>query len=319
MPDPRRVVVTGGAGFIGSHLVEALVRRGADVTALDDLSSGRADNLAAVADRVELVKLDLARDDARPVLAGADAVFHLAGYADIPRSVKEPRLDFEKNALGTLNLLEAVREAAPSARVLFASSAAVYGVGSDRPLREDDPPAPAAPYGVSKLAAERYVDVYARLYGLRSASLRLFPVYGPRLRAHVVYDLMRKVRDDPSELRIEGDGTQVRDFVHVTGAVEAFLTVAERAPLGGEAYNVASGEPVTIRDLAGLICERMGKSPRFVYTGLVASGVSQRWSADLSRLRTLGYQAPLGLAEGLADTVRWFEQDGSPVYLFQNK
>jgi len=309
-PDPGRVVVTGGAGFIGSHLVEELLRRGARVVVVDDLSSGRAGNLATVAGRVELVRLDLAREDARAALTGADAVFHLAGYADIPRSVKEPRLDFEKNALATLNVLEAVREAAPAARLLFASSAAVYGVGSDRPLREDDPPAPAAPYGVSKLAAERYVDVYARLYGLRSASLRLFPVYGPRLRAHVVYDLMRKVRDDPAELRIDGDGTQVRDFVHVSGAVEAFLTVAERAPLGGEVYNVASGEPVTIRELATMICERMGTRPRFVYSGLVASGVSQRWSADLSRLRALGYRSPMSLANGLRGTAEWFRREG---------
>jgi nucleoside-diphosphate-sugar epimerase len=135
-------------------------------------------------------------------------------------------------------------------------------------------------------------------------------VYGPRLRAHVVYDLMRKVRDDPHELRIEGDGTQVRDFVHVSGAVQAFLTVAERAPLAGEAYNVASGEPVTIRDLAGLICERMGVRPRFAYTGLVASGVSQQWSADLSRLSALGYQPPLRLKEGLDDTAAWFRRQG---------
>jgi UDP-glucose 4-epimerase len=309
-PDPGRVLVTGGAGFIGSHLVEELVRRAARVVVVDDLSSGRAENLSAVAGRVEVVKLDLAREDPRPALAGADAVFHLAGYADIPRSVKEPRLDFEKNALATLNLLEAVRDAAPESRVLFASSAAVYGVGSDRPLREEDPPAPAAPYGVSKLAAERYVEVYARLYGLRSASLRLFPVYGPRLRAHVVYDLMRKVSENPDELRIEGDGTQVRDFVHVSGAVEAFLTVALRAPLGGETYNVASGEPVTIQELATMICEQMGSRPRFVYSGLVASGVSQRWSADLSRLRALGYRPPTPLAEGLRGTVEWFGREG---------
>jgi len=308
--EPRRVAVTGGTGFIGSHLVEELVRRGARVVVIDDMSSGRPGNLAAVEDRVDLVRLDLARDDPRPALAGVDTVFHLAGYADIPRSVKEPRLDFEKNAMATLNVLEAVREAAPGTRLLFASSAAVYGVGSDRPLREDDPFAPAAPYGVSKLAAERYVEVYARLYGLRSASLRLFPVYGPRLRAHVVYDLMRKVRDDPKELRIEGDGTQVRDFVHVSGAVEAFLTVAERAPLGGEAYNVASGEPVTIKDLAALICERMGARPRFAYSGLVASGVSQRWAADLTRLRSLGYRSPVSLDLGLRGTVEWFGREG---------
>jgi len=310
-PDLGRTLVTGGAGFIGSHLVEELVRRGSRVTVVDDLSSGRSENLSAVADRVEVRKIDLAHEDPRPLLAaGVDVVFHLAGYADIPRSVKEPRRDFEKNALATLNLLEGLREAAPGARVLFASSAAVYGVGSARPLREDDPLAPAAPYGVSKLAAERYMDVYARLYGLRAASLRLFPVYGPRLRAHVVYDLMRKVRENPAELPIEGDGTQVRDFVHVSGVVEAFLTVAERAPLGGEVYNVGSGGPVTIQELATLICERMGARPRFVYSGIVASGVSQRWAADLSRLRALGYQPPVALGEGLRGTVAWFRQEG---------
>jgi nucleoside-diphosphate-sugar epimerase len=126
----------------------------------------------------------------------------------------------------------------------------------------------------------------------------------------VVYDLMRKVSENPDELRIEGDGTQVRDFVHVSGAVEAFLTVALRAPLGGETYNVASGEPVTIQELATMICEQMGSRPRFVYSGLVASGVSQRWSADLSRLRALGYRPPTPLAEGLRGTVEWFGREG---------
>jgi UDP-glucose 4-epimerase len=307
------VLVTGGAGFIGSHLVEELVRRGARVTVVDDLSSGRADNLRAVAEKVELHRLDLARDRLDPVVAtGAFAiVFHLAGYANIPRSVREPRQDFERNVLGTLNLLEALRAADSRCALVSTSSAAVYGAGSARPLREDDPLTPVAPYGVSKLATEHYVGLYARLYGLRTASLRLFPVYGPRLHSHVVWDLMRKVHEDPRQLPLEGDGSQVRDFVHVTDAVAAFLSAAERAPLAGEAYNVGSGDPVTIAALAQMICEQMGASPRFVYSARVGPGVSQSWTADISRLAELGYRPRLALREGLRGTVEWFRREGA--------
>ncbi len=307
----RSMLVTGGAGFIGSHLVEELVRRRAHVTVVDNLSSGHLKNLAAVIDRVDLRRLDLWGDDLRPVLAEQEfeIIFHVAGYAGIPESVREPRQDLERNTLATFNVLEAVRHFAPQTRVIFTSSAAVYGEGSCNPFLEDDPTVPVSPYGVSKLAAERYMDVYARLYGLRTASLRLFPVYGPRLREHVVYDLMRKVHENPRELFIHGDGTQVRDFTHVMSVVDALLLIAERAPLRGEVYNVSAAEPVSIQDLARMICETMGVAPRFVYSGSVLPGVSQRWSADISRLKGLGYEARLGLAQGLADTFAWFRQE----------
>ncbi|MGH9967696.1 MAG: NAD-dependent epimerase/dehydratase family protein [Pyrinomonadaceae bacterium] len=306
----RAILVTGGAGFIGSHLVEELIRCKARVTVVDDLSTGNANNLAEVADRVDLRVLDLRRDDPRPLLAerNFEAIFHLAGHASVPESVQEPRRDLEKNLLSAFNLLEAARHLAPQTKVLFASSAAVYGEGSGKPFQEDDPAAPIAPYGVSKLAAERYMDVYARTYGLRTASLRLFPVYGPRLSAHVIYDLMRKVFENPHELPIHGDGTQVRDFNYVTNVVEAFLLVAEQAPLRGEVYNVAAGDPMSIRDIAHTICEAMGAAPRFVYSGDVGPGVSQRWSADISRLKSLGYRPRLEFIEGLANTVAWFHQ-----------
>lgn len=304
----RSILVTGGAGFIGSHLVEELVRRQAHVTVMDNLSSGRLENLSAVIDCVDMQQLDLFRDDLYPLLTGQnfDTIFHLAGHANIPESVQDPRQDLEKNLLAAFNLLEAVRHLAPRARVIFTSSAAVYGEGSCNPYRECDLTLPVAPYGVSKLAAERYMEVYARLYGLRTASLRLFPVYGPRLRSHVIYDLMRKVDKSPQELFIYGDGTQVRDFTYVTNAVEALLVVADRAPLQGETYNVGSEESVSIQDLARMICEIMGVAPLFTYSGNVSPGVSQRWSADISRLKSLGYQPRLGLTAGLTDTVAWF-------------
>jgi UDP-glucose 4-epimerase len=275
------------------------------------LGYGTTQNLREVPDQVNIHRLDLLGDDVRQLLAehDFDTIFHLAGHADVPASVQNPRQDLERNLIPTFNLLQAVRESAPRARVIFASSAAVYGEGAGGSLLEDQPTVPIAPYGVTKLAAERYLDVYARLFAMRAASLRLFPVYGPRSRKQVVYDLIRKVHENPEELFIHGDGTQIRDLSHVANVVEAFLLVADRAPLRGEVYNVSAGEPTTIGNLARVICEKMNTTPRFVYSGDVRPGDAQRWVADTGRLRKLGYRPRLSLDEGLADTVAWFRRD----------
>ena len=165
-----------------------------------------------------------------------------------------------------------------------------------------------APYAVSKLAAEGYLTLYARLFGLRTATVRLFPNYGPRLRAHVVYDLMVKIRDNPREIAIEGDGRQVRDFVYVSDTIDALRIVAGAAQLEGEIYNVGTGQPVTVRRVAELLAERMVASPRFTYTAAMAPGVSKSWIANIARLRRLGYVPRVGIAEGLARTVDWFRR-----------
>jgi UDP-glucose 4-epimerase len=308
---PRRALVTGGAGFIGSHLVEELLRRGAEVVVVDDLSTGHASNLAAVAQRVRVERFDVGGSSLRELLARErfDAVFHLVGHADVPASVRDPLWDLERNGLSTFRALEAVRATQPDARFLFASSAAVYGEAADRPLREGDPTHPVAPYGVSKLMAERYVAVHAAVYGMRTASLRLFPIYGPRCRKHVVHDLIAKVQADPRTLSIHGDGSQVRDFTHVSDAVEAFLRVASAASLAGETYNVASGEALSIRRLAELVCEAAGLDPRFEFTQAMGAGVSHRWTADVARLRALGWGPRTAMPAGLADTVRWFRAE----------
>jgi UDP-glucose 4-epimerase len=314
----RAVLVTGGAGFIGSHLVEELLRRGAaSVTVVDNLTTGRLDNLPDDG-RVDVKTLDVRSDELRLLLQehAPAAIFHLAGNAYVPTSVEDPAWDFEENALATLRLLEAVRHAAPAARLVFASSAAVYGDGSPEPFREQDATVPVSPYGVSKLAAERYVAVYARLWALCTGIVRLFPVYGPRLRKQVLYDLMCRIRDNPHELFIHGDGTQVRDCNHVTNVVDALLMVVERGELRGEAYNVASGEPVTIDELAHMTCERMGVTPRFLYSGRVRPGDAQKWIADISRLERLGYIPRRRLADGLSDTVAWFRREAHSHAIF---
>jgi len=296
---------------MGSHLVDALVAAGARVTVADNLVTGDRRNLADVADRIDLHKLDLVHDDVRPLLAASEpeTIFHLAAASYVPASVEDPRTDLENNIIATFNLLQAVRETTPAARVVHTSSAAVYGQGAGVPLHEDDPTFPVSPYGVSKLAAERYVAVFAGVYGLHTANVRLFPVYGPRLRKQVVYDLMCKVHANPEELFIIGDGTQVRDFTHAGDIVASLLIVADASEGRGEIYNVAADEPVTIAELATMICERMGVAPRFVYSGDVRAGEAQRWLADASRMATLGYRQRIALEDGLSDTVAWFRRD----------
>ncbi|MFQ5616975.1 MAG: NAD-dependent epimerase/dehydratase family protein [Anaerolineales bacterium] len=303
----QSILVTGGAGFIGSHLVEKLVNLQAKVVVVDNLSTGHINHLAAVEKQIDFQQLDLLRDDLRPILAERQfaTLFHMAGNVNVPLSVEDPQYDFEKNAQMTLNVLQALREASPETALIYPSSAAVYGRGSATPYRETDPTFPIAPYGVSKLTGEHYTRTFASLYGLRTACLRLFAVYGPRLRRQVVYDLIQKLYRDPHELFIYGDGTQVRDMSHVSNIVDALIIVAARGPLKGEIYNAGTDEFVTIRQLAEMICQEMGLSPKFVFSGDVRPGDAQHWTADLSRLRALGYQPRLKLAQGLADVVKW--------------
>jgi UDP-glucose 4-epimerase len=305
----RSVLVTGGAGFIGSHLVELLLRYGADVvTVVDSLSTGRLSNIESVRSRITIEKLDLVKADLRPLLktTSFDTVFHLAGNAHVNQSVDHPDMDMEKNILGTFRMLEAIRDISPESRIVFTSSATVYGEAAHAPIKEDDPKIPESPYGVSKLACEHYLRLFAKLYGLRTSIARLFSVYGPRLRKQVVYDLMCKLHRDPNKLFLHGDGTQVRDLNHVSNVTDALLLIAQKARLEGEDYNVAMGEPVSIREIAEQVSNAMGMDPQFEFSGEVRPGEIQKWFPDASRLFSLGYRTRVSLREGLRDTANWF-------------
>jgi UDP-glucose 4-epimerase len=300
---PARVLVTGGAGFIGSHLVERLVARGDSVTVVDDLRTSTLDNLASVAERITLVQGDCSA--AAAIVGEQDLIFHLAAPAYVPPSVDDPIGDLRANVEQTLHLLGALRALEHRPRMIHVSSAAVYGQPNVQPIREECPPAPVSPYGVDKFAAEEHVRVATRLHGIRAAILRYFPVYGPRQRKQVVYDIVSKIRQSPDRIEVFGTGQELRDLTYVEDVVSATIIAAERAPARGEAYNVGSGTMVTIAKVVETIARSMGAAPEIVFSGSVRPGDSERMVADISRLRTLGYEPSVSLEQGLRRTVAW--------------
>ena len=303
-----KALVTGGAGFIGSHLVEALVARDAGVTVVDNLVTGTIDNLSSVADRVSFVRLDLTRDDLGAVLEAGqfDLIVHAAGNANIPISVSEPQRDFEDNALATLRLLESVRRSSAQPKIVNISSATVYADTRGAPMTEKDPMDPVSPYGVSKLAAELYVKVYAQLHGLRACSVRVFSVFGPRLRKQVVWDFMTRLSRDPANLTIRGDGTERRNPTHVGNIVSAILLTADKAEMRGEAYNIGSRDSVSIAELARDVAHAMGLDPDIEVAGHAQQGHARAWVADVTKLESMGYTPQIGYHDGLRQTVEWF-------------
>jgi len=299
-PTNCSILVTGGAGFVGSHLADALVDDN-DVRVLDDCSRGSRDAVPGAAEFVEGDIRDVATVER--ACTGVDLVFHQAANISVEHSVEDPVGSHRVNVDGTLNVLEAARDA--DARVVFASSAAVYGEPSAVPVVESQPKAPSSPYGAEKLSADRYARLYADLYDLETVVLRYFNVYGPGGIAtdySGVIDvfLTRAHRDE--DLPVHGDGTQTRDFVHVSDVVQANLRAATTDHVG-EAYNVGTGESVTINRLAELIVEVTGSASAIVHTS-PREGDIEESEADIGRARDrLGYQPQTTLRNGLETLV----------------
>lgn len=302
-----RVLVTGGAGFIGSHLVERALREGATVRVLDNLSSGRRENLAHVASDVELVVGDVR--DARlveRVAAGCEVVFHEAAIVSVPYSVEHPQETHDVNIQGTLNVLLGARRAG-ARRVVFACSAAIYGDEPTLPKVETMAAAPMSPYGVEKLAGEAYLGVFARLYGLETVSLRYFNVFGPRQDPSSPYSGVISIFVDRlmggRPITIYGDGSQSRDFVYVDNVAEANWLAATVEGVSGRAFNVGCGEVTTLDRLAAMLGRVVGRRPEVVHAARRPGDIWESW-ADIGRARReLGYAPRVGVEEGLARLV----------------
>ncbi|MBL8132452.1 MAG: NAD-dependent epimerase/dehydratase family protein [Anaerolineae bacterium] len=304
----KSILLTGGAGFIGSHVAAALVRIGANVTVVDNLSTGQAANLHPVAAQVAFHPLDIRTPSFIDfVIDGRfDVIVHLAANAYIPPAVENPDYDYHVNLHAPFRLFDALRRSKQRPVILVSSSAAVYGNPAHYPVAEDAPTLPVSPYGVSKLGMERYLAVYSQLYEFRAASMRLFSVYGPRQRKQIVYDLIAKLCDNPHRLQILGDGTQIRDLIYVEDVARAAICILANAPLRGEVYNVAGGVGSSTRQVAEAICRAMRLTPEFAFTGSIRPGDSEKWVADIGRLRSLGFSPGVALDEGICRTVAWY-------------
>ena len=294
-----KCIVTGGCGFIGSHLVDALVARGDEVVALDDFSTGDRGFLNPAATLVEGSVTDA--DLLRSALRGADAVFHVAALARVPLSVEDPAGTHEVNATGALNVLQAARDGGVG-RIVFSSSSSVYGEQDSPLMREDMTPRPLSPYGLQKLIGEQYGGMFAQLFGMRVVSLRYFNVYGPRQSATGAYALVvpqfLKLRAEGKPLTVYGDGRQTRSYVHVDDVVRANLLAADAdLPAGeGVVLNVGSGEETSVNEIAALIggtVEHVIPNPRGAFE-------ESRKCADHSRAKALiGWEPRIPFAEGL--------------------
>jgi len=309
-------LVTGGAGFIGSSLVRALLARGDVVRVIDNFSSGKRENLADVVDRIELVEADILDERALGrAIEGAEVVFHEAAIPSVPKSMLEPVENHAANATGTLRVLEAARRAHVR-RVVYAASSAAYGDEPTLPKIESMTPAPISPYGGSKLAGELYMHVYARAYGLETVSLRYFNVFGPRQDPQSEYAAVIPKFITAAlagrQPRIFGDGTQSRDFCHIDNVIEANFKAAsaDGRQVSGGVFNVGCGQATTLNQVVALLGEALGRKLEAVHEAERAGDIKHS-HADISAARArLGYAAQVSFAEGLRRTVDWYKRQG---------
>jgi nucleoside-diphosphate-sugar epimerase len=307
-----RYLVTGGAGFIGSHIAETLVKRGDEVRVLDNFSTGKTENLAGIAGRFELIEGDI-RDleTCRRAVDGVEAVFHEAALASVARSVEDPLLANAVNVTGTLNLLVAARAAGAGSFVL-ASSSAVYGDDLTMPKVEGREGRPVSPYGATKLFDEKYAQAFHILHGMRTVSLRYFNVFGPRQDPYSEYSAViplfvtKVLRGERPT--IFGDGEQSRDFIHVDDVVRANLLAAGSADAAGEALNVACGVGTTVNGLLAAVNEVLGAKVEARYAPPRPGDILHS-TADIAKARRLtGFAPGLPFRDGLVATIEWYKK-----------
>jgi UDP-glucose 4-epimerase len=308
----RKSLVTGGAGFIGSHLVEALLVRGDTVRVLDNFSTGKKENLALFMDQIELIEGDLLdEDDLAKAVDGIDYIFHQAAFISVPLSLKEPDVCFEVNVTGTNRLLSVARDCGVK-RVVLASSAAVYGDSPAIPLSENENPQPQSPYAASKRIGEIYAQLFTSQLGLEVTALRYFNVYGPRQNPEsdyaAVIPIFINTLLNEEEPIIFGDGKQSRDFVYVEDVVQANILASEASQAPGQIINVCSGEEIDLHALIGILSDIYQRKIDPTYQDIRPGDIYRSLGDPSLAEELLHFQSKVSLTEGLEKTSSWMKK-----------
>jgi UDP-glucose 4-epimerase len=301
----RRALVTGGAGFIGSNLADALLARGVEVVVYDNLSTGRREWVAGDAELVEADVLDRAALGA--AMAGCDTVFHLQANADVRHGLERPRVDLEQNTIATSNVLEAMR-ASGVTRIAFASTGSVYGEPEIFPTPEDAPfPVQTSLYAASKLAGEGLIGAYAHGFGITGVVFRFVSILGERYTHGHVYDFFGALRSDPTRLRVLGDGRQRKSYLYVADCVNGILTALDAAEPGFAVYNLGTDESITVDESIATICAHLGVDPVLEHTGGTRgwAGDSPLIHLDTAKIRSLGWAPTVSIREAVVKTLEW--------------
>ena len=310
--NPKTILVTGGAGFIGSHIVDGLVDLGADVVVLDDLSSGKLKNLEKSREKIEFIKGDIRDEKALDeALDGVEAISHQAAWRSVPKSVHQPWEYNEVNVNGTLKLFLKAKEKSIK-RIVCASSSSVYGEREDFPEVEWEVPKPISPYAATKLIVEHYSYVFSKLYGMEIVNLRYFNVYGPRQslddKYAVVIPKFITCLLKGESFPIYGDGEQERDFTYVDNVADINIKCLEKGGIGGEIFNVGLGAPSSVNQLFKYLKEIIGSDIKPNYCP-VRLGDVRKTHADIEKAKKLiGWQPKINFYEGLEKTVKWFKE-----------
>ncbi len=307
-----KFLVTGGAGFIGSNITEALINRGDTVRVLDNFSTGNRENLSEFIDKIELIEGDFRNHETvREAVDGMDFILHQGALPSVPRSISDPRSSNAVNVTGTLNLLNAAKDARVK-RVVLASSSSVYGDTPTLPKKEDMTPSPLSPYAVSKLAAENYCQVFANIYGLHTVSLRYFNVFGPRQNpdseySAVIPKFIKAMLQDEAPI-IYGDGEQSRDFTYIHNTIKFNLLATEVDCPPGIVMNAAVHQRTTLNELVSMINDILEKNIKPIYAAPRPGDIKHSF-ADINRLKnTLNYEPEVFFEEGLQRTIAWHQQ-----------
>ena len=296
--------VTGGAGFIGSHITDALSKKG-NVTVIDNLSSGQKKNI----NKAKLVKKDLRKKNSIKKITG-DTVFHFAASPDVKKSSKKPMQTFENNVKATMNVLEGCRKNDVK-KIIFASTSTVYGKAEKIPTPEEYKKHPISNYGASKLASESFIISYSESYGINASIVRYANIFGPRSDHGVMFDFFHKLRKNPNQLKILGNGKQNKSYLYIKDAVSATLLASKQT--GINIYNIGSDEQLTVDKIAKVIADELDLDPKFKHTGGESGwkGDVPAMLLDITKIKKLGWEKKVPIKKGIRKYIRWLKQQNN--------